>query len=106
MSQKNRMYNPAHPGEILNDLFLEPAGISKTELAERIGVSRGFISSVVNCRAQISLEVSAKLGRALNKPLDFFYRLQVQYDTAPKRLEKTYKKEVKTIAPFKRLLAA
>ena len=34
------MYNPAHPGEVLRDLYLEPLGLSITTAAKGLGVTR------------------------------------------------------------------
>ena len=39
-----RMHNPPHPGEILRELCLEPLGISVTDAAKALGVSRKTLS--------------------------------------------------------------
>ena len=43
-----RMYNPPHPGEILQELWLDPMDISVTEAAHLLGVSRKTLSKIVN----------------------------------------------------------
>lgn len=48
------MHNPPHPGEILRELCLEPLGLSVTEAAEALGVSRKTLSAVLNGKVGIS----------------------------------------------------
>ena len=48
------MHNPPHPGEILRTLCLEPLGLSVTEAAKALGVSRKTLSSLLNGRTGIS----------------------------------------------------
>jgi addiction module HigA family antidote len=58
------MHNPPHPGGILRSLCLEPLGLSVTDAAKALGVSRKTLSAVVNGRAGISPEmVGASLDR-------------------------------------------
>ena len=49
------MHNPPHPGEILKELCLEPLGVSVTEAAKALGVSRKTLSSIINGKAGISI---------------------------------------------------
>ena len=51
-----RMHNPPHPGEILNGLWLQPMGVSVTQAAGALGVSRKTLSKIINGRAGISPE--------------------------------------------------
>ena len=43
-----RMYNPPHPGEVIRELCLEPLGISVTNAAKALCVSRKTLSSILN----------------------------------------------------------
>jgi len=43
-----RMLNPPHPGEIINRLCLEPLGVSVTDAAQALGVSRKTLSVILN----------------------------------------------------------
>ena len=45
------MHNPPHPGEVLRRLCLEPLGLSVTDAAKALGVSRKTLSSILNGRA-------------------------------------------------------
>jgi len=59
-----QMHNPPHPGELIRELCLEPLGLSVTDAAKALGVSRKTLSAVVNGRAGISPEmVGASLDR-------------------------------------------
>lgn len=46
-----KMHNPPHPGEVLKELCLEPLGITVTEAAKALGVSRKTLSATLNGRA-------------------------------------------------------
>ena len=51
-----RMHNPPHPGEIIRRLCLDPLGVSVTEAAQALGISRKTLSSILNGRAGVSPE--------------------------------------------------
>jgi len=51
---------PIHPGEILLEEFMKPYGMTQTEIARRIGVSRKHISEVVNGRKRISTDMALR----------------------------------------------
>ena len=60
------MHNPPHPGEILKDTVLRKnGGLSVTDFAKRLGVSRVALSRVVNGRAAVSAELAIRLAAAL-----------------------------------------
>jgi len=77
-----KMYNPPHPGEILRELCLEPLGLSVTEAAQALGVSRKTLSSILNGRAGISPEMAVRLSIAFNTTAESWLRQQLQYDLA------------------------
>ena len=76
------MYNPPHPGEILRELCLEPLGLSVTEAAQALGVSRKTLSSILNGRSGISPEMAVRLSIAFNTTAESWLRQQLQYDLA------------------------
>jgi addiction module HigA family antidote len=55
---------PPHPGEIIRALCLEPLGVSVTQAAEALGVSRKTLSAILNGRAGISPEMAVRLSIA------------------------------------------
>ena len=74
------MHNPPHPGEIIKELCLEPLGISITEAAEALGVSRKTLSSIINGKAGISPEMAVRLSIAFNTSSESWLNQQTQYD--------------------------
>jgi addiction module HigA family antidote len=72
------MHNPAHPGEVLREYL--PQGLSVTEAAKRLKVSRQSLSALLNGRAGVSADMALRLAAALGTSGDFWLRLQVQYD--------------------------
>lgn len=74
------MHNPPHPGEVIKELCLEPLGLSVTEAAEALGVSRKTLSSIVNGKAGISPEMAVRLSIAFNTSSESWLNQQTQYD--------------------------
>ena len=74
------MHDPPHPGEVLKDLCLEPAGLTVTAAAEALGVSRKTLSAIVNGRAGISPEMAVRLSIAFDTTSESWLNQQTQYD--------------------------
>jgi len=75
------MHNPAHPGEILKELVIEPLGLSVTEAASRLGVSRTSLSKVLKGRGALTPEMAVRLEMTFGKPnAAHWLRLQNAYD--------------------------
>jgi addiction module HigA family antidote len=75
------MHNPAHPGEILKQLVIEPLGLSVTEVASRLGVSRTSLSKVLNGRSGVTPEMAVRLEMTFGRPnAAHWLRLQNAYD--------------------------
>lgn len=55
------MRNPAHPGEVLKELWLEPLGLTLTSAALRLGVTRKTISKIINGHGAITPEMALRL---------------------------------------------
>lgn len=77
-----KMHNPPHPGEVLRELCLEPLGLSVTQVAEALGVSRKTLSSILNGRAGISPEMAVRLSIAFGTSSESWLRQQLQFDLA------------------------
>ena len=75
-----QMHNPPHPGEVIRGLCLEPLGISVTDAAEALDVTRKTLSSILNGRAGISPEMALRLSIAFNTSPESWMNQQVQYD--------------------------
>ena len=80
----NRMFNPPHPGETLREDVLPEMGLTITEAAKQIGVSRVALSRVLNGRAAISpetaLRLEAWLGVENGGSADVWLGQQMNYD--------------------------
>ena len=74
------MHDPPHPGEILKELCLEPLGLSVTEAARALGVSRKTLSAILNGRAGISPEMAVRLSIAFDTSAESWLNQQTQYD--------------------------
>ena len=84
------MHNPAHPGEILKELVIEPLELTITNVAEHLNVSRKTLSKVLNGRGAITPEMAVRLELAFAKPsADHWLRLQSAYDLSVLRNQKT-----------------
>lgn len=75
-----RMHNPPHPGEIIKSLCLEPLGLSVTEAAKALGVSRKALSAILNGRGGISPEMAVRLSIAFGTSAESWLNQQTQYD--------------------------
>ena len=76
------MKNPPHPGLSIRYDCLEPLGLSVTESAAHLGVSRKHLSDVVNGRSGISSEMAIRLDKAFGGGASAWYQLQAAYDLA------------------------
>lgn len=84
------MHNPAHPGEILRELVLQPMDMSITDAARHLGVSRKTLSKVIDGRAAITPEMALRLEMVFQKPsADHWLRLQSAHDLWQCRQEKS-----------------
>jgi addiction module HigA family antidote len=74
------MNNPPHPGEVLRTLCIEPLGLSVTETAKALDVSRKTLSAILNGRAGISPEMAIRLSKAFDTTAESWLNQQLQYD--------------------------
>ena len=75
-----RMHNPPHPGKIIKALCLDPLGLTVTEAAKGLGVSRKTLSGILNGRAGISSEMAVRLSIAFDTSAESWINQQTQYD--------------------------
>ena len=69
-----------HPGEILQKDFLEPLGITQSDLARHIGLMPYVICELVNGKRGISPRMAVLLSRALGTSAEFWTGLQTDYE--------------------------
>jgi antitoxin HigA-1 len=76
------MKNPPHPGRTVRHDCLEPLGLSVTEGARILGVTRQALNNVVNGKSGVSAEMAIRLSKAFGSTPDTWLRMQVAYDLA------------------------
>ncbi len=76
----SRMHNPPHPGEVLRDGVFTDTGITVTEFAKRLGVTRVALSRVLNGKAAISADMAVRLAAALGGRAEIWLHMQANYD--------------------------
>ena len=76
----SRMHNPAHPGEILRELYLKPLGVTVTQAAKALGVTRKHVSAIVNGRAPVTPDMALRLAAAFGTEPELWVNMQSQYD--------------------------
>lgn len=72
--------DPIHPGEILQEDFLQPMGISINRLAREIGVPPGRISTIVNGKRSITADTALRLAVYFGTSAELWLNLQCDYD--------------------------
>lgn len=78
MIPKNRA--PTHPGEILQEEFLKPLGISQTELAMKLKIPIQRINTIIRGKRGVTADTAILLGRALETSPEFWMNLQSGFD--------------------------
>jgi antitoxin HigA-1 len=86
------MHDPAHPGEVLKE-WLE--GITVTDAAEKLGVTRLSLSKILNEHSGISPEMDLRLSKALGTTPGFWYAMQGQWEMA--RAKRSFRARVQQI---------
>lgn len=72
--------NPFHPGEILLEEFLKPAGISQSVFAEKLGWTRARLNELIHGKRGITAESALDLADALGTSAKLWMNLQATYD--------------------------
>jgi addiction module HigA family antidote len=75
-----KMHNPPHPGEIIKGLWLDPAGISITDAAQAMSVSRKTLSNIVNGHGRVTADIAMRLSLALGGSPESWLGHQAAYD--------------------------
>lgn len=83
------MKNPAHPGRIVKSACLEPLGLSVTDGAKVLDVTRQTLTKIVNGKSGISPEMAIRLSKAFGSTPETWLRMQVAYDLAQARRDES-----------------
>lgn len=79
------MKNPPHPGDFIRTEIIEPSGLSITDAAKALQVSRPALSSLLNVKADLSGEMALRIEKAFGVKMDTLMRMQSAYDIAQTR---------------------
>ena len=74
------MHNPPHPGEVVRELCLAPLGVTVTEAAKSLGVSRKALSELLNGKTGISPAMAIRLSIAFDTTAESWMIQQMHYD--------------------------
>jgi antitoxin HigA-1 len=92
-----QMKNPPHPGELIGD-SLDEMGITVSDAAKGLGISRQQLHSIIAGRAAITPEMAVRLEKALGSTADTWLRMQMSYDLARIRASASSLKVKKLVA--------
>jgi addiction module HigA family antidote len=71
---------PTHPGEILREDVIKPLGLTVTESAKRLGVTRKTLSALINGKAAMSPEMAVRVARATKTSPESWLYMQAKLD--------------------------
>jgi len=77
--------NPPHPGDFIRTEIIAPAGLSVTAAATALQVSRPALSSLLNCKADLSGDMALRIEKAFGVRMDTLMRMQSAFDIARTR---------------------
>src|SRR5665213_2657344 len=95
----SKMHNPPHPGLLVKVTLLDATGLSVTDAAAHLGITRVALSKLINLHSKLSPEMAIRLSIALNTSAEMWLTLQKNHDlwTIEKRRNKL-KREVHIIS--------
>lgn len=95
------MFNPPHPGEVIRELCIDALGLTITEAAKGLDVSRKTLSALLNGRFGISPEMAIRLSKAFGGSAESWLIQQTQYDLwqAEQKVKKIKVKSFTTESP-------
>ena len=74
------MHDPPHPGEVVREFCIKPLGLTVSDAARGLGVSRKTLSALLNGRFGISPEMAIRLSKAFGGSAESWLIQQTQYD--------------------------
>jgi antitoxin HigA-1 len=83
------MKNPVHPGRIVRQDCLEALGLTVTDGARILGVTRQALNNVINGKSGISPEMAIRLSKAFGSTAETWLRMQLAYDLAQARKDES-----------------
>ena len=75
-----RMMRPSHPGQFIKLEIIKPLGLSVTDAAKALGVTRPALSALLNGRAALSPEMALRIEKAFGPKMDTLLRMQTSFE--------------------------
>jgi antitoxin HigA-1 len=91
------MKNPPHPGVVVLQECIEPSGLTITQAAEALGVTRNTLSELVNAKRGISPEMAVRLSKVFGGSEQGWLVQQAQYDLAQVRRDRIKLKRLELV---------
>ena len=82
MIERHPSIDPAHPGEILREDILPALSMSKTAVADALGISRQTLYDILNEKQPVTAEMAVRFGKLFGNGAGFWVNLQRIYDLA------------------------
>ena len=76
----NGSRRPTHPGEVLREDVIKPLGLTVTEAARRLGVTRKTLSTLINCKTSVSPEMAVRIGKATRTTSESWLYMQAKLE--------------------------
>jgi len=95
------MKSPPHPGGVVLRVCIEPLGLTITDAAEALGVTRKTLSELVHGKRGISPEMAVRLAKVFGGTEEGWLVQQAQYDLAQVRRERIKLKRLQSPDPSK-----
>jgi len=92
---------PVHPGEIIREDVLPEVGLSVTDAAKALGISRQMLHDILAVRKPLSAVMCLKISRLVGSTPEFWMRLQADYDLKKAAQNKDVMERVERIVPVK-----
>ena len=71
---------PTHPGEVLREDVIKPLGLTVTDAAKCLGITRKTLSALINCRASMSPEMAVRIAKATKTSPESWLYMQAKLD--------------------------
>lgn len=74
------MYQPPHPGEFIQEIYLAPHAISVRTIADKLGVAASTLQRLVNGQTRVSPGMALRLSKTLGRSPESWLAMQGSYD--------------------------
>jgi addiction module HigA family antidote len=81
----SRLAKPSHPGQFIRMEIVEPLGLTVTDAAKALDVTRPALSALLNERASLSPDMALRIEKAFGVKMDTLLRMQTAYEIAEAR---------------------